>query len=86
MIAEGHKANFETLLRAARGDDLALMEVRERATGETRVALVAVNQIGEEGDAEEFEFVPLALMVDGDPCEMYDPPDPAGGFREQVPA
>lgn len=76
MIPAHHATNLATILRAARDGRLALLEVRERATGETRVALVAVG-----GDGTSFEFTPFALMIDGNPFELLDPPAPGGGFE-----
>lgn len=76
MIPAHHGTNLSTILRAAGDGRLALLEVRERATGATRVALVAVGDDGAGG----FEFTPFALMIDGNPFELLDPPAPGGGF------
>jgi hypothetical protein len=73
--AKAHAANLKTIIRAAKDGALAVLEVRERATGRTRAALVAINR-----SAAEFEFVPFALMLDGNPYEQLDPPAPDGGF------
>jgi hypothetical protein len=74
---QAHAKNLDTIIRAAIGNRLALVEVRVRETGETRTALVAMS--GSE-DNDEIEMVPFALMVDGNPYELLDPPDPDGGF------
>lgn len=70
-IGDGYKTNFETLQKASDNGDLVLMECRERATGQVCVLVCA---LGREG--EEVTFAPLARMIDGNPYELYDPPDP----------
>jgi hypothetical protein len=67
--------NFETLKRAAAAGDLALLECRLVATGETVAAIVAVSTDGEGGS-----FTPFAVMLCGNPYEMLEPPNPDGGF------
>lgn len=75
---DGYKANFNTLLEAARHGDLALVETQDRATG----ALVAtVAAIG-----EDFTVVPIARMFDGNPYDLLNPPKPGGGFEVDPPA
>lgn len=69
-IAPGHKANFASLQRAFKAGHVCLLEVTEEATGEKKTALCAVNQ-----DNGEYEFVPMAIMVDGNPYELYLPPE-----------
>lgn len=73
--AKGHSRNLETLIEAAKNGDLACLEVRIRATGETAAVIAAV---GSEDD--NYVFTPFALMFNGDPYEMLDPPNPDGGF------
>lgn len=67
--------NFDTLLLAAENGDLALVEVRERATGKVREAVCAIGF-----DGEQYAITPFAILIDGNPFELYDPPDPEGGF------
>lgn len=69
MIRPTQKKNYETLLSAAKSGRLLLMECTDAATGEPRDVICAVNAIG-----GEYEMVPLAVMVWGDPYEMYVPP------------
>ena len=76
-IPAGHRKNFETLVRAVKNGDAAILEVQEKATKNTRVAIVAVSRKG-----NECLIVPLALMFDGDPYAVLNPPDPKGGFIE----
>jgi hypothetical protein len=68
-ISKGHKANFETLKKAADNGDLALMECVDAKTGKPVIAVCAVNRVG-----DEFEFVPMAKMFDGNPYDELVPP------------
>ena len=72
-IPAGHRANFETLMRAARDGNLALMECRDAVTLEPRYVLCAVEREG-----ESFGFVPFGHLHDGNPYEAYLPPQPEG--------
>jgi len=76
-ICKGHAKNLDTIKRAARDGNLALVECRFRATGETVAAVCAVGGDGMGGA----EIVPFAVMLSGNPYELLDPPDPDGGFR-----
>lgn len=68
-LRKGDKANYETLLRAAKSGDLALISAIRKADG-AKVALVcAVNR-----DDEDYQFVPLAVMVEGNPYEAFEDP------------
>lgn len=64
------RANFQTLLRAANSGDLALMECTDVATGEPRYVICAVGR-----DDGEFVFTPFCHLADGNPFEIYSPPD-----------
>lgn len=68
-IPDGHRANFDTLLRAAREGDLALLECTDAHTVEPRYVICAVGQEG-----GEHLFVPFGHLHDGDPYEAYLPP------------
>lgn len=68
-ITDGERANLEQLKLAAKNDDLALVSVRERASGDERIALAAIGF--EDG---EYAITPFALMLDGNPFELLDPP------------
>ena len=69
MIQEGYKTNFETLKRAAAAGDLALVECRDKETGKPVIAVCAVSRIG-----DDYVFVPLAKMFDGNPYDELEPP------------
>jgi len=85
MLRKWNKANFKTLLRAAASGDLALMEVRRRADGKVVAALCAVGFDPNDGKGGTYGITPFAIMVEGNPFDMFDPPDPAGGFHEPPP-
>ncbi len=73
-----HAKNFETLKRAFRSGHVALMEVELVATGERVAAICAV-----QGSGGEIEMAPFALMLNGNPYELLNPPKPEGGFVTQ---
>lgn len=70
-IPAGHATNFDTMLRAASNGHLALLECKDAKTGEPVYTIVMVSRRG-----DEFEFVPVARMFDGNPYEQIVPPDP----------
>src|SRR5690348_8856413 len=72
---DGFKSNYNTIVKAAKAGDLALLETQDAVTGQKVAALVAVNF-----DGKDFEFVPLARMIEGNPYEQLNPPDPTGSF------
>lgn len=69
MIAPGYKANFETLLKAARNSDLALVECKDVVTGKPVITICAIGF-----DNGEYVMSPLAKMFDGSPYEELVPP------------
>lgn len=73
-----HKGNLETLRMAFANDDVALVEVQIKATGERVAALCALQKNG-----AEVEIVPFAVMLNGNPYELLNPPNPDGGFFQQ---
>jgi len=68
-IPDHARANFETLLQAARAGDLALMECTEASSGETRYVLCAVGR-----DGEAYLMTPFGHLAPGNPYEAYVPP------------
>lgn len=68
-IPEHSRANFETLVEAAKAGDLALMECTEVATGETRYVLCAVCR-----DGDNYVMTPFGHLAPGNPYEAYIPP------------
>lgn len=68
-IAEGHRHNFNELLRAVSNGDAALLETTEKATGKPAIVVVAVTF-----DGKEYQMVPMARMFDANPYDELDPP------------
>lgn len=77
-VVQQHKPNFETLREAFENGDVALLECRLKTTGEQVAVVVAVNR-----ESDELAFVPFAMMFNGDPYEMLNPPNPDGGFHHE---
>lgn len=77
-IEDDYRANFDTLLRAAKEGRLALLDVQEKATGKARRAIVAMSDSTEERSG--FDIVPLALMFDSNPYDLLNPPNPDGEY------
>jgi len=73
-----HQKNLNTIVRAARNGDLGLVEVQLAATGERLAALTAFSK-----DGDEIVMTPLAVLFNGNPYEMLNPPNPDGGFHSQ---
>ena len=69
-ISAAAKANFETLLEAFRCDDVCLAECTRKRDGATVNMICAVAW-----DGEAYALTPFAEMVDGNPFELYDPPE-----------
>lgn len=72
-IAQGYKANFQTLQRACRNGDLALLECTDKATGAPVIVVCAVGR-----DAGEYVLSPVARMFDGNPYDELNPPKHKG--------
>lgn len=75
MLREADIANFETLAKAFSRNHAALVEVRRAADG---AVVAAVCTVGREG--RMFVITPFAVLVEGNPYELFDPPAPGGGF------
>jgi len=73
FISEAMMANFETLRRAVKNGDAALMECIDNKTGKP-TALIVATAPSENG--KEIDITPLAVLFTGDPYEDYRP---AGG-------
>ena len=67
-LSKADKANFATLQRADRAGDLALMSAIRRVDRKP-VALVCA--VGHDGTT--FAFTPVAVMVEGNPFEDFEP-------------
>jgi hypothetical protein len=72
-IPDPIKTNFHTLGKAFERGDIALLECRDRNTGEPAYAICAIN-IHRRADREpEIEMVPVGLMFSHNPYEMLIP-------------
>jgi len=78
-LLPGHRQNFDTLQQAVLSGDAALMECQHAKTGETVAVICAANRLPN----GEIEFVPFAMLFDGNPYEIVNPPNPEGGFVTQ---
>ena len=70
-LRRGDKANFETLLRAAENGALAIVSAIRKSDGKN-VALVCA--MGYDVEAKLFLPSPLAVMVEGNPFELFEDP------------
>ena len=77
-ITKGYKANFDTLIRAAKHSDLALVECQDKTTRQPVYVACAMQR---EPDGE-ISMIPIARMFDGNPYDELNPPNPDGGFFE----
>lgn len=68
-LLKGHKTNFNTMLRAGRNGDLALMECTDAVTGNSVTVICMVGR-----DKDEFVMTPVAKMFDGNPYEEVRSP------------
>ena len=68
-IPDYARTNFETLVKAAKAGNLALMECTEVESRETRYVLCAVGR--NDGD---FVMTPFGHLAPGNPYDAYVPP------------
>ena len=78
-LRPGDRMNFDTLREAFLNGDAALMECQLATSGEPVAVVCAANR---QGDGS-IEFAPFAMLFDGNPYEMLNPPNPDGGFFRQ---
>lgn len=71
-LLDTDRANFDTLRRAMENDDVALMHVREKATGHGHALLCIMSNPQDESD--DVDVIPVARMLDEDPTETYTNP------------
>jgi hypothetical protein len=72
-IPEAVRTNSNTLVKAVKQDDIALLECRNRVDGEPAYAICAINVIRQSGAEPEIEMVPVGLMLSSNPYEMLIP-------------
>jgi hypothetical protein len=78
-LATGHRANFTTLQQAFDNGDVALMECQLTTTGEEVAVICAANR-SPDGSVE---FAPFAMLFNGNPYEILNPPKSEVGFHTQ---
>lgn len=71
MITQAEKESFETLCRAIKNDDVALMECMLKEDGK-RVAIVCAHFVDEDG---MHNMVPFARLFGGNPYDILVPPE-----------
>ena len=70
MVGEHHRQNLETIKKAMENGDLGLIECTRKDNGET-VVLIAARYTD---DDNTLVMVPLAVMIDSDPYQVFAPP------------
>lgn len=80
-VVEGHAPNLETIIKAAKRGDLALMECKRVSDGKIVAVLCCVGRQG-----NEYIFAPMAEMFEDNPYEQWLPPEvvDAGGTVHPV--
>ena len=68
-IPDTFRENFNTMLRAAKAGDLALVECTDAVTGEPRYVITAMSLSG-----DMVEMTPFGHLCAGNPFEEYIPP------------
>jgi hypothetical protein len=72
-IPDPIKTNFHTLGKAFEKGDIALLECRDRNTGEPAYAICAINILRQADHEPEIEMVPFGVMFSHDPYETLIP-------------
>lgn len=75
-LCQDHARNLDTLKRAFSRDEVALVECKRTSDG-TIVAMLCAVHVDDEG---QYTITPFAEMVNGNPYDLYLPPNPNGGF------
>lgn len=68
-IPDYARTNFETLVKAAKAGNLALMECTEAQSGEIRYVICAVGR-----DEADYVMTPFGHLASANPYEAYIPP------------
>ena len=71
-IKKGYRTNFETLRKAIKNNDAALVECTDATTGATVIALCAVSV---DPETNEHIIAPFTKMFDGNPYDELLPPE-----------
>jgi Family of unknown function (DUF6117) len=75
-ICEKHETNFTNLCAAFDRGDAILVEGQRVSDGEMVAMICVVHTDGE----NMTHFTPFAVMINGNPYELYRSPNPDGGF------
>ena len=70
-LTESAIANFNTMLKAAGDDNLALLECYDAVTGEVVPTVCAVSY---DRKTKEYIFTPFAKLFTGNPYDEVNPP------------
>lgn len=70
-ITDVERKNYDTLMRAAKDGNVALVECTDKRTGERVPVLCAM---GWDADKQEHLITPFALLFDGTQYEWLEPP------------
>jgi hypothetical protein len=79
-LATGHKKTFDTLVKAIKAGDVALLECQMAATGETSAVICAAVEVS----SGNVQFFPFAMLFNDNPYKLVNPPKPDGGFYSQA--
>lgn len=71
-LGKGDQANFETMQKAFVNNDVCLMRAVRKSDNKPVALVCAVNWEVEDG-VKFFSPAPLAVMVEGNPYELFEP-------------
>lgn len=80
-LTEGYRANFDTMLKAIKAGDVALVSAIRKAD-QAPVALVCAVDRNEDGTVTP---VPFAVMCEGNPYEDFEDPTQDADDNQQPP-
>ena len=78
MLQPHDQINFSTLARAFDSGHVVLVEVQRLADGPVVGAICTVGNVD-----GLYELTPFATMIEGNPFDLFNPPNPDGGFTAQ---
>ncbi len=70
QIPKGTAKNFQTLKNAQSNDHLALLRAYDKKEGKEVTLICAMNLV-----EDEYDFIPLAIMIEENPFERFEPPE-----------
>jgi len=69
VIPAGHRANFQTILKAADQNALALMMLYDKEEGHFRPVICMMGY-----DGEDYFPTPIAILIEDDPYARFEDP------------